>query len=296
MRARAHVVRGALNGAVGDLLVRRGNPLALEMTLLQRGHALRPAAGAVPAEVASATRLCVFVHGLGCTERIWMPSERRPVTEGSTSASSFGERLERDLGHIPLYLRYNSGLPVAANARSLALLLEELDAALPPAPRQLVFVGHSMGGLVAQLAAAEGHAAGHGWCERLTHVICIGTPHCPAPFERAARRTSRLLSALDLAGTVIPARLLAIRSAGVRDLGKHWAVEAAPGVRRLAGTVTADPAHALGGLVGDGIVGVRSALGDAPPEATAVVGGVSHVELARHPAVYERLRDWLAEG
>jgi pimeloyl-ACP methyl ester carboxylesterase len=295
---RGDVVRGVLNGAVGDVLVRRGNALAIEMALLHRGQALAPpAAAALPREVKSATRICVFVHGLCCTERLWLPREREGSATGEARAPvSFGARLERDLGHLPLYLRYNSGLPVAVNAGALAALLEELHAASANACGQLVLVGHSMGGLVVQLAAAAGLAAGHRWSERLTHVVCLGTPHRAAPLERAARRVSRLLEALDAPGTVIPARLLAIRSAGVRDLGQDWAVAAAPGVRRLAGAATADTAHRLGLLVGDGLVAVASALGDAPPTATAVVGGVSHLALAWHPDVYERLRTWLSES
>jgi pimeloyl-ACP methyl ester carboxylesterase len=295
--SRGDVVRGALNGAVGDVLVRRRNALAIEMALLHRGQALALPAADLPGEVKSAARICVFVHGLCCTERSWLPREHEGSATGEARAPvSFGARLERDLGYLPLYLRFNSGLPVADNARTLAALLEELHAAAGNASAQLVLVGHSMGGLVAQLAATAGLAAGHRWRERLTHVICLGTPHRAAPLERAAWRASGLLDALDLPGTVIPARLLAIRSAGVRDLGQDWAVAAAPGVRRLAGTATADAAHPLGLLVGDGIVAVASALGDAPPPTTAVIGGVSHLALAWHPDVYERLRAWLCES
>lgn len=298
LAGRRAAAAGILNGAVGDELARRGNALAVEMTLRHRGRRLAIDAEALArTELVTRDRLCVFVHGLGCTERVWEP--RRAGDDGEAGAArcevSFGDLLERDLGHAPLYLRYNSGLPVAANARRLARLLAELHRALRDA--QIVLLGHSMGGLVAQGAALAAREAGDGWGDALTHVICLGTPHHAAPLERAACRAGRFLGGLDLPGAVIPARLLAMRSAGVCDLGVHRRPATALAVHRLAGTVAADPVRPLSRLLGDGVVGVASALGNDETSArNAIVGDVSHLRLARHPAVYAQIRAWIAAG
>ncbi len=58
----------------------------------------------------------------------------------------------------PVYLRYNTGLPVGRNGADLAWLLDDLVAAWPVPVRSIALVGHSMGGLVVRAAF---HAAAH---------------------------------------------------------------------------------------------------------------------------------------
>jgi hypothetical protein len=60
-------------------------------------------------------------------------------------------------------------------------------------------------------------------------------------------------------------------------------------------TMTPDPEHPLGQLMGDLLVRVPSASGPAMRDAsfkidTSHYGGVMHHELQNHPAVYEQLR------
>src|SRR5436305_2879559 len=65
-------VVGALNGAFGDTLARRGNRLALSMTLRTDGRDLPMSADVLRRAYPRATpRLVVFVHGLGQTEDAW---------------------------------------------------------------------------------------------------------------------------------------------------------------------------------------------------------------------------------
>ena len=69
----------------------------------------------------------------------------------------------------------------------------------------------------------------------------------------------------------------------------------------VAATVTRSPRHPVGRLIGDWLVLVPSASGHGrtgriPFEAEhgLHIGGTHHLALLNHPAVYERLRDWLA--
>jgi len=71
----------------------------------------------------------------------------------------------------------------------------------------------------------------------------------------------------------------------------------------VAGALSSDPW--LAALFGDALVPVPSATNGAcacertmaiPPRNVLVLSGVGHLDLARRPEVYERIRAWCAEG
>ena len=91
--------------------------------------------------------------------------------------------------------------------------------------------------------------------------------------------------------------LLRRRSAGIADLRHGLAVgeDVHPAARCfVAATVSRDPGHLLGRSVGDLLVLPRSA--SARGGDGMHLGGAHHFALLNHPAVYERLLDWLAEA
>ena len=65
----------------------------------------------------------------------------------------------------------------------------------------------------------------------------------------------------------------------------------------VTATVTRDPRHPVGRLVGDWLVLEPSASGRGRVAFDAAnglhVGGAHHLALLDHPAVYAKLRDWL---
>ena len=96
----------------------------------------------------------------------------------SAARPTYGERLREDLGHTPVYARYNTGRHISDNGRALAAALEALVEGWPVAVEELVLVGHSMGGLVARSACHYGERDGHG----LDGARC-------ATWSASARRT-----------------------------------------------------------------------------------------------------------
>ena len=65
-------VEAHVNGFYGDYLVRQRNPLDLGMTLRVDGTVLTLKRAAIEKAIPDASRrLCVFVHGLCCTEWSW---------------------------------------------------------------------------------------------------------------------------------------------------------------------------------------------------------------------------------
>lgn len=312
--------QGALNAAFGDFLRDRENGLEIRMGFRHEGRHFEPEQLA-RALATPSPKLCVFVHGLGCTEWAW--SFRAAELHGDPEAN-FGTLLAKELGYTPIYVRYNSGLHVSENGRRLSELVGELARAYPGGVREIALVGHSMGGLVARSAAHYGKETGAEWLSRLTHVFSIGSPHLGAPLEKASNAISSVLGYFDTPGTQVPAKILNARSRGIKDLRFGYTVDEewkdlpadaflednrrdVPFVDSalycfVASTITRDPNHPVGQLIGDVLVRLPSAAGLTPEPARRlpfhigrVFGGLNHFELANHPDVYAEIRRWLVE-
>lgn len=304
---------GALNGVAGDYLHREGNGLDLGFSL-RHGDDYITADAPEPAAFQPETRrIAVFVHGLATTEWSWCWDS---AAYHGDAAASFGALLQRDLGVTPLFARYNTGRHVFENGRLLARCLEQLVAAGSESFDEIILVGHSMGGLVIRSACDHASKEGHGWPRRVSRVFCLGSPHQGAPLEKLGHILTTALGALDHPGTRIPAEILRRRSAGIRDLRHGTIIDDAqagpdpdaardPQVRGadlldnvayyfVSATVTRDPAHPLGRLIGDVMVRVPSASGPAVRSRefqieTQCYSGVMHHQIQSHPDVYALL-------
>ncbi len=308
---------GAVNGFWGDYLSQRQNGLDLDMNLRHEGRVLPPERAALSAALPAATgKLAVFVHGLSSTEWTWSMSAERHYGD---STVTYGSRLHDDLGYTPLYVRYNSGRRISRNGQALSALLAQLVAEYPLPVEEIVLVGHSMGGLVARSAAYYGQTAGEPWVSHLRHVFCLGTPNLGAPLEQSVNLLTHVLGAVDLAGAQVPAQVLNTRSVGIKDLRYGYTLDeewqdADPdallvdrrqnvplvdgvGYYFVSATLTEDPAHPLGLLLGDLLVRPRSAAGQAaqparriPFRAGRAFNGLNHFQLTNHPDVYAVIR------
>ena len=314
-------LQSSLNGFWGDSLDRRKSRLDLGMNLRHDGRYLPATPEALAAAFPDPTgKVCVFVHSLAATEWLWSRSAKEHYGDPDVT---FGTRLRDDLGFTPIYLRYNTGRHISENGRELAALLTKVLDAYPVPVEEIALVGHSMGGLVARSAAHYARENGEPWVAHLRHVACIGTPHLGAPLEKAVNLLTGVLRGVEVAGAQVPAELLDSRSAGVKDLRHGYTVdeewirknpdEVFADARRnvplvdgvgyyfLAATISRDRNHPLGRLLGDMLVRLPSASGQASEPARrihftggAVFTGMSHARMANHPDVYEVLRDLLA--
>jgi pimeloyl-ACP methyl ester carboxylesterase len=314
----------AITGLRGDALEEEGSPLAQPMALRVKGEPVRLEPDALGAAFPNATpRIVVFLHGLMETEFSWGDHRGAAGTARGLrqAGETYGTRLERDLGYTPMTVRYNSGLRISRNGRCLSELMEELVAAWPVEVERIALVGHSMGGLVARSAchcAAEEEAD---WVGRVTQSVSLGTPHMGAPLEQAVHVLSAGLARLP--ETRPFANFLRRRSGGIRDLRQGSLVDedwrdcdpdalkaaACAEVPLLEGathcfvsaTITRSDRHPVGRMIGDTLVLKPSATGRSrsrripfEEEFGMHVGGAHHFALLNHPAVYEKLRAWLA--
>lgn len=304
---------GALSGAFGDALERDANPLAVPMAVRAGGRDVPCEPEALAAAFpAAGPRLALFTHGLCETEASWRMF-------AGESGEWYGSRLRADLGLTPVCLRYNSGLHISENGRRLSALLEELVAAWPVEVREIVLIGHSMGGLVNRSACHYGAEAS--WTGLVRHVFTLGAPHLGAPLERAANRAAAAMSGLP--ETQPLATALRQRSAGIKDLRHGSLVDddwegrdpddvcddpctdvpllesAAHYV--IGATLSREPDAPLGRLIGDLLVLYPSSCGESRHgrriefeiDNRRHFGGVNHFRLLNHPDVYATIREWL---
>jgi hypothetical protein len=305
---RGATVLAVLNGLRGDALEREGSELAEPMAIRVRGRVVEPS------EFPDAGgRLVIFLHGLFETELAWRFG----------GGQTYGERLARDLDATPVDIRFNFGRHISENGRSLADLLELVVATWPVPVESIALVGHSLGGLVGRSACCVGFERGDRWISSVRHTVTLGTPHTGAPLESAVHYASAALGAVP--ETRPFAGFLRRRSAGIRDLrsgslvDEDWrdrdrdALRAAAcrevplleGVAHhfVAATVTRSASNPAARLVGDWLVLQPSASGRSRTRVIGFrdedgmhVGGVHHLALLNHPAVYEQLREWLARA
>ena len=295
----------ALNAWIGDDLAERGNELHQPMAFFQSNRAVDPA------KLKGSPRVCVWIHGLGCNESMWM-------LEPTETVLPFGRTLQQDHGYLPQYIRYNTGQRISHNGAELNVLLAAYIESHPQV-QELLLVGHSMGGLVIRSACHKGQGAP--WTALVKHIFYLGSPHLGAPLERTANVATHLLSKVNTTATRVIGEVINTRSKGVKDLrygnlsDQDWMnfdPDALLDNQRIAVPWLATARHhrlvgelvsGLGSL-GDAVVPSSSAQGDArglepgAPDPTDVqrMPGLHHLAMAQHPRVYAVISARLAEG
>jgi len=292
-----------LNGVIGDTLHAKESPLAIPMTLL--------------GEIKGG-KLCVLVHGLCDSEKTWC-FEKDP-------SLSYGSLLKNDLGFSPLYLRYNSGLHISTNGRSLARLLGEACKKAPVPVQEIIFIGHSMGGLIVRSACHYGKAENAPWVQCVKKIFFLGTPHLGSDYEKLGNLTSVILKLIPNPVTWGIATLGNRRSAGIKDLrfgyllDEDWMEQDEDALLRdnrhpvpllegadhylITGALAKKSDNIFTRYFGDGVIPLRSATGRSFVKTKALpffphhlktVRGLSHVRLTRHRKVYKHIREWCGE-
>jgi len=240
----------ALNGVLGDWLARTKSPFALELEL----H--REAPG--PKQV-------VLLHGSGMSHRHWL-----------WQGHDHGAALARDYGFTPVYVQYNSGLPIAQNGRLLAERLEELANA-----DEIALVGVSMGGLVARSACHAAETEGRSWRKKLRTLVTLGTPHLGAPLERGGALVDAILPISSYSAPLLP--LAKIRSAGITDMRYGIDLPLPEGVA----------CHAIA-AANDLLVPVASAHGPFPEAHCSIIPNIGHLDLLSSLEAYDTIRQALS--
>lgn len=290
---RGRFVSSAVNGLIGDRLLRERPQMAIPMAVRSGGRDV-PLDGLAEAFPAATGRVVVFLHGLCENESYWNRWRERTGT-------TYGEALA-GRGWTPVFLRANTGLGLRENGVALAALMQRLVEGWPVEVEQVALVGHSLGGLVVRAAGAAATEDERPWTERVTDVVTLGTPHLGAPIAWGIGHGSRGLGVLP--ETAAFGRILDWRSVGVHDLVAGLAHDVPPlphaRYRLVAATLTRSQRHPVGDVVGDLLVRPRSAYGRDRRGRTLFPGGevlhvgrTDHFGLLNHPEVHRALQRWL---
>ncbi len=311
-------VLAALNGVLGDRLADEHNPLATPMTLRVDGHALALRPG-MPVDGAT-DRILLLVHGLCMNDLQW---KSPPADDASAPKPNDPWRaLAAEQGYTPVYLRYNTGRHISDNGRELAALLDPLLAHWPMPVRDLSIVAHSMGGLVTRSALHVAQETCRLWPGRLQSVFMLGAPHHGAPLERAGNWIDLLIGSTPFSAPF--AKLTQLRSAGITDLRYGCTVDAdwqgrdrfrhlpdqrqplplpsGPAWHVIAATTASKRGLLTDRLLGDGLVPLRSALGqhDDPRHCLEIAAQnqhiayrMNHLALLHNPLVTDLVRHWM---
>jgi len=260
-------------------------------------------------------KVLVLIHGLCMSDVQWHARHEGDVVD-------HGESLATTLAYTPVHLRYNSGLHTSKNGRELCAHLEQLVAHWPTPIEELSVVAHSMGGLLIRSAWHCAQQQGLHWPSHLKKIVFLGTPHHGAPLERVGNWVDVILGSTPY--TAPFARLGHLRSAGITDLRYGHVVDndwqgrdrfqRTPDTRQVvplpegvacyavAATTTATRGVLANHLVGDGLVPLRSALGQHDDarrtleftEASQWIAyRTNHMGLLYSPEVTRKLIGWL---
>ena len=312
MTEEREVLRSVLNGLIGDHLEKTANPLKIDMQFRKQGEFFQVDRKSIETAYPDVNgKILLMVHGSCMNDVQWKYKEH-----------NHGEALAEDIVATPVYLYYNTGRHISTNGQAMNLLLEELVKAWPVPVKELVIIGHSMGGLVTRSALHYGQEQKISWTKKLKKILFIGTPHHGASLEKTGNYVEVILKAIPYAKPF--ARLAKIRGAGVTDLrygnllDEDWQdmdqhtiqgdqrtpvplpkKTACYSIAGVAGKATASKTKQR---LGDNLVGVKSALGrhknpaknlDFKEEHTFVAYESSHAGLLGSQEVYTQLKKWM---
>ena len=310
--AEREAIRSVLNGVIGDYLEKNENPLKITMQF--RHQAMPISLDSKSLEKIYSTingKILLMVHGSCMNDIQWTRKEH-----------NHGMALAKELHMTPIYLYYNSGRHISTNGQEFNELLEELVRYWPVPVEELVIIAHSMGGLVSRSALYYGQQQQKSWTKYLKKIIFLGTPHHGAPLEKTGNILDVVLEAIPYAKPF--ARLGKIRSAGVTDLrygnllDEDWQNNdrfKIQGDKRqnislpervecysIAGIVGKKTKSISSQVLGDNLVGVKSALGQHKnpiknlhfkKKNTWIAYESNHSELLSNPKIYTKIRSWL---
>lgn len=260
-------------------------------------------------------KICILVHGLVSDETMWAFPKLK---------EDYGTLLKEDFKYEPFYVRYNSGRHISDNGKDLDLLINQLLQNAPKAIKEIVFICHSMGGLVVRSACYYGNKHKSKWVGLTKKIFFIGSPHHGAPLEKFGNAVTTVLGKVPNLFTHLTKKAINLRSAGIKDLRYGLLVEEdwkgkdpdsfvnsekthVPLLKHITyyvmtGTLMKNPNHFLSEFFGDAIVGKWSAKGKSGnakydlaflEKNTKEFPGITHIKLMHEQTVYEQIREWM---
>jgi triacylglycerol esterase/lipase EstA (alpha/beta hydrolase family) len=189
---------------------------------------------------------------------------------------------------------------------------------------EVIFITHSMGGLVTRSACYYGSQQDNPWTDKVRQLYFLGSPHLGADLEKFGSVVASVLKNAPLPYTNLLAEVYNMRSAGIKDLrfgyvtDEDWqdqdqnealsnnkqTVPLLEGADHfvITGTVFKDNQKVLNEFFGDALVRRHSATGGHPehrhhlpflPENQKEFETINHLKMAVSEEVYQQIRIWV---
>jgi len=301
----------ALNGVIGDYLEKENNELKIEMSFYHNNKPIQLEPNTLKDIYPDfSSKICILVHGLCANEHEWDLFDYGDI--------NYGLALKKDLGYTPLYVRYNSGLHVSENGKKLSNLMSQLINVYPVRINEIIFLCHSMGGLVARSACHYGQKHKRKWIKKVKQLFFLATPHLGSPFERFGNVLTYILKSIKTPYTQLTGDIINLRSSAIKDLRFGYIVDEDwkgydpdsllednrnnislmknVSYYNIAASLTKDPEHPFNKYIGDPLVTLDSAFGKSAianknipflKNNNIVFPKTGHIRIVNHKDVYK---------
>jgi pimeloyl-ACP methyl ester carboxylesterase len=215
----SHLMVPILNGLHGDSMAAKGNRALVHMSFRHQSRDISVEKLKEVYDFATHSgNVIIMVHGLMNDESIWQ-------SEPIDTVQRLGSALEKKPKATVLYLRYNTGLHISENGRSLSDLIQKFVETYQSEIKKLVIISHSMGGLVSRSACYYAGIQNQNWTELLKKVFLIGVPNEGSYLARVAYMTQYFFRKLDPSEKDTVAKFFDVRSNGIKDLSFGYLVD-----------------------------------------------------------------------
>ena len=205
-----------VNGIIGDTFEKKKSSFAIQMEFFAEGKPpdgkplLLTKTALAKMNLPQTGKISILTHGNCASQTSW-------GFKGNPS-KNYGLLLQKDAGFTPFFVRYNSGLHISTNGKRFSDLLEKLVRFYPVEVTDIVLIGHSMGGLIYRSACHYGEKEKKKWVKLTKKIFYLGSPHLGTHFEKFGKLTTTILSQIPNLTTKVLARLIDLRSDGIKDI------------------------------------------------------------------------------
>lgn len=215
----SHYIVPILNGLHGDLMAKKGHPALINISFRNKARNISLENLKDIYDFSNyGGKVIIIVHGLMNDESIW---QSEPVD----TVQRLGSAIEKESMANILYVRYNTGLHISENGRSLSNLIQEFIEIYQTEIKELNLICHSMGGLVSRSACYYANAQSQNWTYLLKRVFLIGVPNEGSYLARVAYMTQYFFRKMDPSENSSIAKFFDVRSNGIKDLSFGYLVD-----------------------------------------------------------------------
>jgi pimeloyl-ACP methyl ester carboxylesterase len=157
-------------------------------------------------------KIILLIPGLFCDETLWEGSVDKEAPAYSLGLVTLFDKM----GYYPMFIRFNPGMHVSTNGKTLSEILSELNRYL--GGYKLHTLAYSQGGLIFRSALYYGKEAGLSWVKNIGKTILVSSPDGGSYLEKIGFWIGFLFELSPNMALKIIGMIGNLRSDGIKDL------------------------------------------------------------------------------